>query len=308
MENLNGESLQWPLTTKPLVLSPLLPLAWTGSWLTVISSWRALGHRVTGTGEIQESVLILSAVVLLVNVYNLVLIYNQPLAVKKHKWYQPLAILNAFTMIASLVLAWGSPQATLVAQQLTPFAAGFLFLNSCQALLGNYFAAVARVPSPLYIPMPAGSLYLIGTSWLFPLVISSPSAYRFPWIILTGLFLLALGGGQLCFVKRMVAPLVTRRSGFYQCCVGATLAASLLALMAGADTLATRWAAGRLTILSMGMAVSLLAAALGTCVIAAMQRYRNDYRYGKAGRHPGRFLCGGIVVYLVAILGLVAVM
>lgn len=302
MANSVKKSKQGPYSRPPLILTPLIPLAWVGGWMTVTSAWRASGRILAPTQDLQESILLLSVPVLVANIYNLLLIYNQPAAVKQRGHYQTLAVVNAVVMIATLVLAWGAPGQVLAPARLTVLGGGFLALASIQALLGNYFAQVTRLTSPLFIPLPLGAGALIGASYLLALVTTNHGAWQRGLIIiyLGALAILLIAVGKM--IPRMWAPLVTRRSGTYQFLTGLVVTATLVAALAGTDSLATYWAGGRQTLLILCSAVSLVVATCGLVILAAMQRYKNDYRYGRAARHPYRYVLLGCLTFLLALL------
>ncbi|QZN92889.1 hypothetical protein KZE55_09045 [Limosilactobacillus panis] len=293
---------QGPYSKPPLVLVPMISLAWAGGWMTITSAWQASGRILAPTQDLQESILLLSVPVLIANIYNLLLIYNQPAIVKQQGHYQALAIVNAVVMIAALVLAWGAPGQVLAPARLTVLGTVFLALTSIQALLGNYFAQVTRLTSPLFIPLPLGSGALIVASYLLALVTANHGVWQRGLIIicLGALAILLIAVGKM--IPRMWAPLVTRRSGTYQFLAGLVVTATLVAALAGTDSFVTYWAGGYQTLLILCLANSLVAATFGLAILAAMQRYQNDYRYGKAARHPYRYVLLGCLTFLLALL------
>lgn len=175
-------------------------------------------------------------------------------------------------------------------------------LTSIQALLGNYFAQVTRLTSPLFIPLPLGSGTLIVASYLLALVTANHGVWQRGLIIicLGALAILLIAVGKM--IPRMWAPLVTRRSGTYQFLAGLVVTATLVAALAGTDSFVTYWAGGYQTLLILCLANSLVAATFGLAILAAMQRYQNDYRYGKAARHPYRYVLLGCLNFLLALL------
>lgn len=175
-------------------------------------------------------------------------------------------------------------------------------LTSIQALLGNYFAQVTRLTSPLFIPLPLGSGALIVASYLLALVTANHGVWQRGLIIicLGALAILLIAVGKM--IPRMWAPLVTRRSGTYQFLAGLVVTATLVAALAGTDSFVTYWAGGYQTLLILCLANSLVAATFGLAILAAMQRYQNDYRYGKAAWHPYRYVLLGCLTFLLALL------
>lgn len=142
---------QGPYSKPPLVLVPMISLAWAGGWMTITSAWQASGRILAPTQDLQESILLLSVPVLIANIYNLLLIYNQPAIVKQQGHYQALAIVNAVVMIAALVLAWGAPGQVLAPARLTVLGAAFFGPDKYSGPAGQLFRPGYPVDqSPLY--------------------------------------------------------------------------------------------------------------------------------------------------------------
>lgn len=109
---------QW-LPRRPLILLPVIPLVWTVSWLCLVSARFLMGIQYPQPAQFQDSVLMISALILLANIYNLILIYQRIDIYRKIPTYAPRAMLLAIILIISIVLAWGQPQAVLIPNHLT---------------------------------------------------------------------------------------------------------------------------------------------------------------------------------------------
>ena len=67
---------QW-LPRQPLILTPTIPLMWTVGWLCTMSAYIILGGEPPSPNQLQDSALLVSAVILVMNMYNLILIYQR---------------------------------------------------------------------------------------------------------------------------------------------------------------------------------------------------------------------------------------
>lgn len=73
---------QW-LPRQPLILTPTIPLMWTVGWLCTMSAYIIVGGQPPSPNQLQDSVLLVSAVILVMNIYNLILIYQRAEKVSK---------------------------------------------------------------------------------------------------------------------------------------------------------------------------------------------------------------------------------
>ena len=104
---------QW-LPRQPLILTPTIPLMWTVGWLCTMSAYIILGGEPPSPNQLQDSVLLVSAVILVMNMYNLILIYQRAEKYRNLSPYAPRALLLAIVLIISIVLAWGQPKVVLI--------------------------------------------------------------------------------------------------------------------------------------------------------------------------------------------------
>lgn len=88
--------------------------------------------------QLQDSVLLVSAVILVMNIYNLILIYQRAEKYRNLSPYAPRALLLAIVLIISIVLAWGQPKVVLIPSYLNIWVMIFIVLNCLQALLGQF--------------------------------------------------------------------------------------------------------------------------------------------------------------------------
>lgn len=89
-----------------------------------------LGRPLATGDDVQESVLLLSAVVILANIYNLVILYQRPTVNQLRDNWAILAY--ALVLSCSTVLAWGQPRAILLPDKLAGWQSVFLLLNCGQ--------------------------------------------------------------------------------------------------------------------------------------------------------------------------------
>ena len=108
---------QW-LPRQPLILTPTIPLMWTVGWLCTMSAYIILGGEPPSPNQLQDSVLLVSAVILVMNMYNLILIYQRAEKYRNLSPYAPRALLLAIVLIISIVLAWGQPKVVLIPKEL----------------------------------------------------------------------------------------------------------------------------------------------------------------------------------------------
>lgn len=289
----------WP--HQPLIITPVLPLIWTSGWLAISQVLTLVGKQVGQIGnDVVESVLMVSAVVLVGNVYNLILICQQQQLLKENYLYQGLTILWALVLIVTTVLAWGKPSLILTPTELSLGPISFLILNICQALLGTYFVLVTRLKTrqpKLSLFLGIWTLAIAGVG--LPVLLNWPN--KFSAIVGGGLILILIlwHGYQ---VPRMLAYEPASRSGIYQMVIGWTLVAGLTSLFFGCDTVVLSFLGSRLDLVSVAFTLALLTLGIGDEVIAGMQRYHNDYRYGHADGHERSYLVGGAVIWVVSLL------
>lgn len=289
----------WP--TQPLILTPLIPLAWLMSWQSFVSCECLTGLRVVVTAALQEAVLMIAAVLFLVNVYNQVLIFQQTRLMKDSREYVQLAVVNALVLMAATVLAWGKPQPVLLPLHPTLPWGGFLLLASTQALLGNYFVGVTRPTSAAQrLPLWLGSAWLITGSCMLPWGLLLKLS-QLTWRTLILLCMLALLVDQVRHLTDLFIVTPAQRSGGYLLMVGVDLAMTGMVLVTLPGALLTR----QLDPVSVALVIAVLLVGVTDCVLAGMQRYHNDYRYGHAGSHlQAWILAGALVSVLFLLVGL----
>lgn len=275
---------------------------WTSSWLAIAAAARLLsGKGLPAGNEVVESILLVSAVVLVANAYNLILICQQTVLLKEDRFYRLMTLLEAVTLMGATVLAWGKPGTILAPNFLGLGAGTFLALNAIQALLGNYFVLATR-PKP-HTPKRSlllGTLTMTATGFLFPLMVERTGAI----VLASGLVWLAVIIWHFYQLPRLFAATLAAKCGTYQALIGINLGALFVSLFFGFATIVVNLLGGGLELFAAGFAIALVTLGISDTVIAAMQRYNNDYRYGHALYHERAFLLGGVVSWLAILLAL----
>ena len=285
---------------RPMIVTPALPLMWTSSWLSGVTACRLLGTASPSPKQLESSVLLVSMVVLLANIYNLILICQRIESFREAPGYVIRVVLLALVMISSLVLAWGQPTTVLIANRLTWWVAIFLILNFIQAFLGRYFVAMTR-------PMPVNRL---ASTWL-PLVTLLVTALVISYSLLNFekasvlislvqiLLVVGLAIWQWRNLTGLLQVVAATKSVIYQMLVGVNLGASGLMLVLGINSFILSLMGGILPLISYCFTNSMIAFGLSGVVVAAMQRYDNDYRYGHVHGKPIRYLLIGRLLFVV---------
>lgn len=275
---------------------------WTSSWLAIAAAVRLLrGKGLPAGNEVVESILLVSAVVLVANAYNLILVCQQTALLKQDRLYRLMTLFEAVILMGATVLAWGKP-GTILAPNLLNLGAGmFLFLNIVQALLGNYFVLATRLKSHVRKrSLLLGTVTMAATGFLLPLIMTSTGII----VIISGLVWLAVIICHFYQLPRLFAATLAAKCGTYQALIGINLGALFVSLFLGFATIVVNSLGGGLVLLGEGFAVAMATLGISDAVIAAMQRYNNDYRYGHALYHERAFLLGGLIIWLLFLLTL----
>lgn len=273
---------------------------WTSTWLVLMTVWRGLGKKVVSGSEAQESALIILGIILLANIYNLTILYQQPVIARQQRKYGVWVFAYALILICATVLAWGRLQDVALPNRVNLWTGLFIVLVTCQAALGIYFALQCR-------PQKAAGDDDLLSLWVMPAYLVVIDFLLPPFLLLNGkLRFLALVAGVAAVIGlifqqwRQLPQLFVStdavQSACYQGLVGIDLAGSMLAVLFTLDTAVLRWSGGQLDLISYCLAISLLAIALASGLVAAMQRYHLNYQYGAARQHKMRFLYSGAVV------------
>lgn len=289
----------WP--RQPLIITPVIPLLWISSWLAITQACFAFTKvSLTVSDEFIESVLMVSAVVLLANVYNLILICAQHQLLKEDHFYQGMIILWALVLMVTTVLAWGKPSAVLTPRKLTLGPLAFLLLSVCQALLGTYFVRITRPKqAPNKLSLFTGIVTMFVTGGLVPIWLVDGGL---AWTIMAVLLLVILVGWHFQQLPRILAPVLATKSGCYQMVVGIDLAAILISLFLGFDTVIMKILGSHSELIAVAFAIAMVTVGLCDEIIAGMQRYNNDYRYGHAVNHERAYLVSGIIIWLLLLI------
>lgn len=292
---------QW-LPRRPLILAPIIPLIWTVSWLGIATALRELGYQQPDPRQWQDSVLLVSAFVVIANIYNLILIYQRAEQHNRTSVYLRRSFLLAIILIISIVLAWGQPKTILIPNQLTSWVVLYILLNLGQALLGIYFinqednrTTNNKLAS---IILPVG--ILTATGIFLPLVLTNRGNCFFA--VGGGALLIALGYVQWLNVPGLFCSVAATRSGFYQFLLGLDIMTTMTTIVFGLDTVIMMTLGGRPDLISYCFAISLIGVGISDTFIAAMQRYHNDYRYGHARGYEIWYLIGGIILTVAFLL------
>lgn len=291
-------------TKRPLLLAPQLPLVWTVCWLVMATVGQALGYPLATGDDVQESVLLLSAAVIVANIYNLVILYQRPNGNRQRdNW---LIIAYALVLICSTVLAWSQPRTILLPQALFGWPLVFLLLNAGQAGLGIYLwqrwtqstLSGERDRLSLWL-MPVAMLV---TAVIFPAILEPAGSPRRFAVLVNAAALGALLYCQWRNRGRLLALVLARMNASYQLILGCQLAAVLFSLVLGVPLLAWRWNGGATDLVGACGAVSILVVELTTGILAALQRYRLQYQFGLAWDHRLRYRCCGALLLAGALV------
>lgn len=292
---------------RPLILEPNVALIWTVGWLNLTTIIQKMnGPVLLTTEQLVEAVVMLSAVVLIADVYNLILIYQQSPAIIKTPVYRSLSLLFAVIMICLLVLAWGNPSQVLLPQRVNWMNLLFLMLAGGKAYLGDFFSTTSRL---MVFPPQHGDLLWSGTSLLlgqglliYPLVTLSG---HLRWLLII-LVILAMGISLLTD-WRQVAHLLNdgfvQRSSFYQGLIGCHFTSALAVVFFGLDTIIFRMQNHSVDLITFVFVFAWWLMGISMVILEAMQRYDNDYRYGHAvGYERLYLLLGGIATVIIMLL------
>lgn len=290
---------------RPLIIGPLLPLMWMSCWLTYITIARGMAIRTVKPAELQESLLLISGVVVVINIYNLVLIYHETTLIKTIYFYSILAISFAVTIICSMVLAWSDPARILTPEHLSAWTVIFVLLTAIQGLMGNYFALVTR--QQVTIENPRSSLVLASTCLTLTSLIAVPAltdgvACRRGWVVLLLLFLIANTVLGIVNLNHLFKPLAVQQSVTYKLLVGINLSSFFISILTGLDTVTVRWISPHFALLAVCMLTALTVYGISTAVIAGMQRYDNDYRYGHVNGRERLWVVVGAILFMALLL------
>lgn len=291
---------QW-LPRRPLILAPLIPLIWTVSWLGTMTIRHAFGFAYPNPNQLQDSVLIVSAVVLIANIYNLILIYQQTEKYRNAPRYSQNALLLAIILIISIVLAWGQPKKILIPNRLTSGVVTYIILNCGLALLANYFVRMSRPPTRqkrASLLLPVAQLAI--TAFISPLVFITSAGWGSG--LLGGILLVAFGFAQWNNMAGLFNPAPATKSGIYQILLGINLTTVLTTIFCGFDTFVMTVLKGKIELVAACFIQSIILASVTGVIIAAMQRYKNDYRYGHAVGNEIKYLITGILLTVTFLL------
>ena len=298
------DCLKKRIAKRPLIIAPQLPLAWTVCWLVMATMGRALGRPLATGSDVQESVLLLSAAVMVANIYNLVILYQRP--DENHRQVDWLVISYALVLICSTVLAWGQPRLILLPQTLAGWPLVFLLLNASQAGLGIYFwqswprrkCYGEESCLPLWqVPV------ALGITALLLAALIQPGGGRRAVVLTSGVGLVLLLACQWRNRDRLFAMVPARLSAGYQVLLGGQLAALLFSLGLGGSTLVQRWNGEPMNLIGACFTISVLVVELTAGGLAAMQRYHLQYQYGLARTHRLRYRCLGALLVAGLLIG-----
>ncbi len=297
---------QW-LPRQPLILTPTIPLMWTVGWLCTMSAYVILGGQPPSPNQLQDSVLLVSAVILVMNIYNLILIYQRVEKYRNLSTYAPRALLLAIILIISIVLAWGQPKVVLIPSYLNIWVMIFIVSNCLQALLGQFFALLERPQSrrrfasmywPIVVLCTAGiatppSLEL-HNGWTLPFIISD--------CILLSFFIVR----SWQEIPRILIKVQANNSIIYEMLVGINLATIISTVVSGVLFIVFDFNNTEISIVAACFALSPTINGISGLIIGAMQRYNNDYRYGHVKGHPQRYIyCGIFWMIILLMLGFI---
>ena len=224
---------QW-LPRQPLILTPTIPLMWTVGWLCTMSAYIIVGGQPPSPNQLQDSVLLVSAVILVMNIYNLILIYQRAEKYRNLSPYAPRALLLAIVLIISIVLAWGQPKVVLIPSYLNIWVMIFIVLNCLQALLGQFFALLERPQSrrrfaSMYWPI----VVLCAAGIVTPPSLELHNGWTLPFIIGDCILLIFFIARSWQEMPRILVKVPANNSIIYELLVGINLATIISTVMSG---------------------------------------------------------------------------
>lgn len=297
---------QW-LSRQPLILTPTIPLMWTVGWLCTMSAYIILGGEPPSPNQLQDSVLLVSAVILVMNIYNLILIYQRAEKYRNLSPYAPRALLLAIILIISIVLAWGQPKVVLIPSYLNIWVMIFIVLNFLQALLGQFFALLERPQSrrkfaSMYWPI----VVLCAAGIVTPPSLELHNGWTLPFIIGDCFLLIFFIARSWQEMPRILVKVQANNSIIYELLVGINLATIISTVMSGVLFIVFDFNNTKISIVVACFALSPTINGISGLIIGAMQRYNNDYRYGHVKGHPQRYIyCGIFLVIILLMLGFI---
>ena len=295
---------QW-LPRQPLILTPTIPLIWTVGWLCAISAYMILGGKPPSPNQLQDSVLLVSAVILVMNIYNLILIYQRTEKYRNLSTYAPRALLLAIILIISIVLGWGQPKVVLIPSYLNIWVMIFIVLNFLQALLGQFFALLERPRSrrkfaSMYWPI----VVLCTTGIVISPSLELHNSWTLPFIIGDCILLIFFIARSWQEAPRILIKVHATNSVIYELLVGINLATMISTVVSGVLFIIFNFSNIEISIVAACFTLSPAINGISGLIIGAMQRYNNDYRYGHVKGHPQRYIyCGIFLVIVFLILG-----
>lgn len=295
---------QW-LPRQPLILTPTIPLIWTVGWLCAISAYMILGGKPPSPNQLQDSVLLVSAVILVMNIYNLILIYQRTEKYRNLSTYAPRALLLAIILIISIVLGWGQPKVVLIPSYLNIWVMIFIVLNFLQALLGQFFALLERPRSRRKLASMYWPIVVLCTTG----IVISPSlelhnSWTLPFIIGDCILLIFFIARSWQEAPRILIKVHATNSVIYELLVGINLATMISTVVSGVLFIIFNFSNIEISIVAACFTLSPMINGISGLIIGAMQRYNNDYRYGHVKGHPQRYIyCGIFLVIVFLILG-----
>ena len=295
---------QW-LPRQPLILTPTIPLIWTVGWLCAISAYMILGGKPPSPDQLQDSVLLVSAVILVMNIYNLILVYQRTEKYRNLSTYAPRALLLAIILIISIVLGWGQPKVVLIPSYLNIWVMIFIILNFLQALLGQFFALLERPRSRRKLASMYWPIVVLCTTG----IVISPSlelhnSWTLPFIIGDCILLIFFIARSWQEAPRILIKVHATNSVIYELLVGINLATMISTVVSGVLFIIFNFSNIEISIVAACFTLSPMINGISGLIIGAMQRYNNDYRYGHVKGHPQRYIyCGIFLVIVFLILG-----
>lgn len=297
---------QW-LPRQPLILTPTIPLMWTVGWLCTMSAYVILGGQPPSPNQLQDSVLLVSAVILVMNIYNLILIYQRVEKYRNLSTYAPRALLLAIILIISIVLAWGQPKVVLIPSYLNIWVMIFIVLNCLQALLGQFFALLERPQSrrrfaSMYWPI----VVLCTAGIVTPPSLELHNGWTLPFIISDCILLSFFIVRSWQEIPRILIKVQANNSIIYEMLVGINLTTIISTVVSGVLFIVFDFNNTEISIVVACFALSPTINGISGLIIGAMQRYNNDYRYGHVKGHPQRYIyCGIFLMIILLMLGFI---
>ncbi|WP_295747706.1 hypothetical protein [uncultured Limosilactobacillus sp.] len=179
---------------------PLILAAGRWDWLTML---RLVGQAPTKlTLDSEVFWLLLGAVCFVLNVFNLLMIYQQAEPAMQTTQYRAASWLLAILLMAGLVVCWSHPASLILPTRLTWLLVVATIIAALQALVGNYFLLVTTVTKARWQPLVLPTL-----TWLVAAILGWPT-FSTAGVVIAVVAVIVLVVGHALNLPRLLATAV----------------------------------------------------------------------------------------------------